>query len=277
MEWGTISTASIVGMVFTLLISTVLPVVLGIIVYRKTHAKIVSCFIGAGIFVGFALILERILHAIVFAVTGNAIQNNIFLYGLYGGLAAALFEETGRLVAMKFFMKKNLDRENALMYGVGHGGAEAIIIVGLTYVSNLINSFWINTGSAQIITSQLDSAIQGTTYQQLETFHSVIQEAVYQQLQVLWQTPAYHFYMAGVERLSAIALQICLSVLVYKCVKTGQKKFYAGALILHFLVDFVTVVTAGLGMPIWAVEIEILVIVAIIAWGVARIYKKDEA
>ena len=46
---------------------------------------------------------------------------------------------------------------------------------------------------------------------------------------------------------------------------------------LHFLVDFVTVMTAGLGMPMWAVEIEIAVIVAIIAWGVARIYKKDEA
>lgn len=261
MEWGTISTVSIIGMAFTLLISTVLPVVLGIIVYKKTHAKVSSFFIGCGIFVVFALILERILHAIVFAVTGNALQNNIFLYGLYGGLAAALFEETGRLVAMKFFMKKDLDKGNALMYGVGHGGTEAIIIVGLTYVNNLIISLMINTGGMHLTMSQLDPALQETTYQQL---------------QALWQTPAYHFYMAGVERLSAIVLQICLSVLVYKCVKTGQKKFIAGAILLHFLVDFVTVVTAGLGMPIWAVEIEIAVIVAIIVWGVARIYKKDE-
>ena len=259
MEWGTISAASIIGMIFTLIISAGLPIALGIIVYKKTHAKISSCFIGCGIFVVFALILEKILHAIVFAVTGNALQNNIFLYGLYGGLAAALFEETGRLVAMKLFMKKDLDRENALMYGVGHGGAEAILIVGLTYINNLIISFMINTGGIQLTMSQLDSAMQ---------------ETIYWQLQALWQTPAYHFYMAGVERLSAIVLQICLSVLVYKCVKTGQKKFYAGALMLHFVVDFVTVVTAGLGMPIWAVEIEIVVIVAIIAWGVARIYKK---
>lgn len=261
MEWGTISAASIIGMIFTLIISAGLPITLGIIVYKKTHAKISSCFIGCGIFVVFALILEKILHAIVFAVTGNALQNNIFLYGLYGGLAAALFEETGRLVAMKFFMKKDLDRENALMYGVGHGGAEAILIVGLTYINNLIISFMINTGGIQLTMSQLDSAMQ---------------ETAYRQLQALWQTPAYHFYMAGVERLSAIVLQICLSVLVYKCVKTGQKKFYAGALMLHFVVDFVTVVTAGLGMPIWAVEIEIVVIVAIIAWGVARIYSRED-
>ena len=77
--------------------------------------------------------------------------------------------------------------------------------------------------------------------------------------------------------MAAVILQICLSVLVYKCVKTGQKKFYAGAFLLHFIVDFVTVVTAGFGMPVWAVEIEVVVITAIIAWGVARIYRKDEA
>ena len=200
MEWGTISAASIIGMVFTLIISIVLPVALGIIVYKKTHAKITSCFIGAGIFVGFALILERILHTIVFAVTGNALQNNIYLYGLYGGIAAALFEETGRFVAMKFFMKKDLNKGNALMYGVGHGGAEAIIIVGLTYVNNLISSLWINTGGAQFVMSQLDAAMQGMTYQQMQTLHSAMQERTYQQLQALWQTPAYHFYMAGVER-----------------------------------------------------------------------------
>ena len=33
-----------------------------------------------------------------------------------------VFEETGRLIAMKFWMKKWLDFPNALMYGIGHGG-----------------------------------------------------------------------------------------------------------------------------------------------------------
>lgn len=261
MEWGTVSAASIIGMVFSLVISIGLPIALGIIVYKKTHAKVSSCFIGAGIFVVFALILEQILHVIVLAVTGNAIQDNVLLYGLYGGLAAALFEETGRFVAMKFFMKNSLDKGNALMYGVGHGGVEAILIVGLVYVNNIVTSIMINTGTIQLTMSQLDTALQETTYQQL---------------QPLWQSPSHVFYMAGVERISAIVLQICLSVLIYKCVKTGRKKFYAGAFLLHFIVDFVTVVTAGLGIPTWAVEIEVIVMVAIIAWGVSRIYMKDE-
>lgn len=259
MEWGTISAVSIIGILFSLIVSIGLPVALGIVVYKKTHARISSCFIGAGIFVVFALILEQILHAIVMAVN-PALQSRTVLFGLYAALAAALFEETGRFVAMKFFMKKSLNKGDALMYGVGHGGVEAILLVGLTYVNNLIISIMINTGSIQLTMSQMEPALQETTYQQL---------------QALWQSPAYVFYMAGVERISAIVLQICLSVLVYKCVKTGQKKFIAGAFLLHFIVDFVTVVTAGFGLPIWAVEIEVIVIVAIIAWGVVRIYRKD--
>lgn len=259
MEWGTISAASIIGILFSVIVSIGLPIALGIVVYKKTHARISACFIGAGIFVVFALILEQILHVIILAVNPT-LQSRTVLFGLYAALAAALFEETGRFVAMKFFMKKSLNKGDALMYGVGHGGVEAILLVGLTYVNNLIISIMINTGSIQLTMSQMEPALQETTYQQL---------------QALWQTPAYHFYMAGVERISAIVLQICLSVLVYKCVKTGQKKFLAGAFLLHFIVDFVTVITAGFGLPVWAVEIEVVVIVVIVVWGVARIYRKD--
>ena len=261
MEWGTVSAASMAGMVFTLLVSVGLPVVLGIMIYKKTHARVSSCFIGAGIFVVFALILEQILHAVVLGFTGTVIRDNIFLYALYGGLAAALFEEMGRLVAMKYCMKKNLDKGNALMYGVGHGGAESILIVGLVYVNNLITSVMINTGGIQLTMAQLDPALQ---------------EASYQQLQQLWRLPAYGFYLAGVERVSAVVLQICFSVLVYKSVKTRQKKSFAGAFLLHFLVDFVTVVTAGNGVPSWAVELEVAVMTAVIAFGVAKIYRHDK-
>ena len=262
MEWGTVSAANMIGMVFSLVVSVGLPIALGIIVYKKTHAKVSSCFIGAGIFVVFALILEQILHVIVLAIMDPDFQSKTVLFGLYAALAAGLFEETGRLVAMKFFMKKNLDKGNALMYGVGHGGVEAILLVGLTYVNNIAIAIMINTGTIQLSMSQLEPAMQ---------------KATYQQLQPLWMSPSYVFYMAGVERVAAVILQICLSVLVYKCVKTGQKKFIAGAILLHFLVDFVTVVTAGFGMPMWAVEIEVVVIMAIIAWGVVKIYRKDEA
>lgn len=91
MIWGTVSSASMVGMVISLLLSVGLPIFLCIFIYKKTKAWVPAFFIGCGIFVGFAMILEQICHAIVLTVTGSVIRDNIWLYAIYGGLAAALF------------------------------------------------------------------------------------------------------------------------------------------------------------------------------------------
>ena len=259
MEWGTVSMASMLGMVFSLVVSIGVPVFLLIVIYKKTHARISSFFIGCGIFVGFALILEQILHTIVFAVAGTVIQSNVYLYGLYGGFAAALFEETGRFIAMKFCMKKSLDRGNALMYGAGHGGAEAILILGLTSINNLFTSIMINSGTMQLT---------------MEALSNELQETAFQQLTALWQLPAWQFYMGGVERLSAIVLQICFSVLMYEAVKTGQKKYLIGAYLAHFVVDFLTVVFASI-IPIWAVELALIVIAAAMGACAVKLYRDD--
>lgn len=254
MIWGTVSGASMVGMVISLLLSVVLPIFLGIFIYKKTKAWVPAFFIGCGIFVGFAMILEQICHAIVLTVTGSAIRDNIWLYAIYGGLAAALFEECGRWIAMKFCLKKHLTRENALMYGAGHGGIEAFLILGMSSMSNLLTAAMINGGLMEKTMTALEPAQQEVTYHQLS---------------VLWTTPAYQFYLAPVERISAIALQIALSILVYSAVKTGRKLHLAAAFGLHFAVDFLTVICAA-AIPTWALELGLLLVVAVIC---AAVYK----
>lgn len=248
MVWGTVSGASIAGMVVSLLLSVGLPIFLCIFIYKKTKAWVPAFFIGCGIFVGFAMILEQICHTVVLTVTGSVIRDNIWLYGIYGGLAAALFEETGRLIAMKFCLKKHLTRENALMYGAGHGGIEAFLILGMSSMSNLLTAAMINGGLMEKTMTVLEPAQQ---------------EVSYNQLSVLWTTPAYQFYLAPVERISAIALQIALSILVFSAVKTGKKLHLAAAFGIHFAVDFLTVVCAS-AIPMWALELGLLVIVAVI-------------
>ena len=174
MIWGTVSGASMLGMVISLLLSVGLPIFLGIFIYKKTKAWVPAFFIGCGIFVGFAMILEQICHAIVLTVTGSVIRDNIWLYAIYGGLAAALFEECGRWIAMKFCLKKHLHRENALMYGAGHGGIEAFLILGMSSMSNLLTAAMINGGLMEKTMTALEPAQQEVTYHQLS---------------VLWTTP----------------------------------------------------------------------------------------
>ena len=259
-ELGTVSTASLVGMVFSFIISLGAPIVLFILARKKLKASGLTFVIGAAVFVVFALILESLLHSFVLTATGTLLTNNIVLYGLYGGLAAALFEETGRLIAMKFYMKKTLNRENAVMYGIGHGGIEAILLIGLTYISNLLSSLMINSGAFQASLDLLDDVTKQTTLEQLK---------------VLWETPAWQFYMAGVERAIAITLQIALSVIVYKAVATKNRTYWFTAFAIHFAVDFATVVIMGFGAPVWLVEILLLAAVVFVARYAYNLYKEE--
>ena len=125
---NTVSSASITGMVVSLILCVAAPVALCILLKRKTGAKLSDMLLGAVTFVIFAMFLEQMLHLAMSAVFGEKLTGNLWLSALYGGAAAAVFEEFGRLVAMKYFLGSQLEKKNALMYGVGHGGVEALFV-----------------------------------------------------------------------------------------------------------------------------------------------------
>ena len=118
---GNVSVVSMIGMIVAFTVAVGLPVALFIIMSIKKKADNRCFAIGAVTFIIFALILESIFHRIVLSVVGESLFTKTAFLAIYGGLAAGLFEETGRLVAMKTVMKKYLTKKNALMYGVGHG------------------------------------------------------------------------------------------------------------------------------------------------------------
>ena len=255
-----VPTASIVCMMVSLAISVGVPIVLCIVVCRKTKARISSFFIGAATFVLFAMILERILHAIVFKAAGTALTGNIWLYALYGGLAAGVFEETGRFLAMKLCMRKHLNKQNAIMYGVGHGGIEAILLVGMACVSNLVIAVMINSG--QISTLLSISGVDDTTYQLAMT-----------QLMAVSTAPFWQFCMAGVERMAAIIFHISASYLVYLAVSRKKLFSYLLAILAHLLLDAFTLII-GSFLPVLAVEALLLLISGAFGYVIWRMYRK---
>ena len=178
---------------------------------------------------------------------------------MYGGAAAAVFEEFGRLVAMKYFLGSQLEKENALMYGVGHGGVEALFVGGLTCVSNLATVSMVNGGKLESALAGLDEAARATS---LETISQ------------LWTLPAYLFYMVGVERLIAFALQICLSYLVYRAVRYHRRGFFLAAMGIHFAVDALAMLLKD-AVPIPALEAILAVIVIVTAVFTVRLYRRE--
>lgn len=247
----------ICGIVFILVL------VIGLLLFYKFkyHTKITTFLIGAAAFILFALVLEQIMHVIVLfkSPAGDKIQNNIWLYALYGGLAAGVFEETGRLIAMKFLLKKEHDKPHtALMYGAGHGGIEAVLLGAMSLVSNIIYSLMINAGQEQMLLSQVPAeqkeALQ-TAFTQLKEYSPAVFAAV----------PA--------ERLSAVTLHIALSVLVWTAVVKKKPAFFFLAILIHTAVDAVAVLLKD-RIPIPVLELIIFAMSVIAAVFAYIIWKK---
>lgn len=251
---------SMMGMVFTLLVSIGLPIVLCVLAAKRLHAKLSAFVIGAAVFIIFVMMAESLFHSFVLGATGDVITGNIWLYGLYGGLAAGVFEETGRFLAMKFYMKRTLRKENAVMYGIGHGGIESIMLIGINYFSNLMVSVIINTGQLEPMLAGLDDTTR---------------EATVSQLSALWTLPSYTFWVSGMERISAILLQIVLSYMVYRAVKEHRMKYYGLAILLHFVVDALLVILSGiLGEGLWQLLLLEFVLLAVVVLLAAHMWKQ---
>ena len=282
MELPTISGLAIAGVICSIVLSMGGPIALFIAGRVKLKARISSFFIGAGTYLLFAMLLEQLLHVLVIQFCGLNAQSRPWLYYVYAALAAAVFEETGRLIAMKFWMKKWLDFPNALMYGIGHGGVEAILIGGLSGISNLVSMLMINSGAMQNTLAALPAESANQTVSQLSA---------------LWTTPAPLFFVSGIERISAIILHIGLSLLIYRAVKSGKcraaesskcrtaesgkcrtaesgkcrtaesGKCRAAAFTavlaygIHFIVDFFAVAGSAI-LPIYVIEIGVFVMAA---------------
>jgi len=237
---------------------------IGLLIYfrKKKGADLLPFFIGCAVMLVFALILEAAVHRLVFSsAAGARIQGNFWLYALYGGFMAGLFEESGRFLAFKTVLKKYRDKDvNALMYGAGHGGFEAAALVGMAMISNILLSVQINGGNAGALTGTLT----GDMLAQVEAA-----------LRTLTETPSHQFLLSGVERIFAVTVQIALSVLVwFAAKKPGRLHLYPLAILIHFAIDAVTVILSSLGVELLAVEGVIGLMAVLAALYAKRVWKQ---
>lgn len=234
--------ASMVGMALCVLVSIGLPIVLLVYSLQTQQGRIMPFFLGCAVFVVMAMVLESALHQIIFGAFPS-LTNNLLAYALYAAAAAAVFEETGRFAAIQFLSTRNLSDHDAICYGIGHGGIEAILLVGLTNINNLATSFMINSGVLASRIAMMDPAVQQSTMSALVP---------------LWTTPSWQFYLSAFERLCAISLQIALSCIIYAVVKRKEARKVVIPLLIHFTVDFLSVIlsrTANLWITEGAVAI----------------------
>lgn len=175
------------------------------------------------------------------------------LSGPVASYTAGLFEETGRLVVMLLLLKAFHRWIDGVSFGLGHGGIEATLIVGLSTVNNLVVATLINTG-------QWDAVAAALPAEQTAQIHGALVDAA-----------PWMFLLAGVERLAAMTLHIACSLIVLAGIVHGRKLIaWIAAVVLHGTFNVVAVLMVGGGVSPLLIE-AVLVALALGLWvGIVR-------
>ena len=240
------------------LIAFLVPIVLAVLCCRRSRNALLAISVGAVCFLLGAMVLESLVHQLVFSLVPGIAQN-VVLYCLYGCLAAGLFEETARLIGLRYLCKRDPSPTTGFAYGVGHGGIEAILLVGVSIANNLVVMIMVNGGS-------VDALLEGATDEQVSTAMT--------QLEQLAAQPSSVFLAAGIERIVAICLHLSLSVLIWMVVTKKLPMWgYPLAIGLHAVSN----IAAGLYqfgvIGIWTSEVITAAVVVCVCLLVRWLYR----
>ncbi len=129
--------------IFTIICSVILPITLAVVFCVRRKGIWKPILFGTLTFVVFQVLTRIPLLQLVlpnqpwFITLANT---QPILYGLFLGSTAALFEEGGRYVVMSLFLKKHKSPSDGIAFGVGHGGIEAILLVGISAIMVLFTN-----------------------------------------------------------------------------------------------------------------------------------------
>jgi uncharacterized membrane protein YhfC len=235
-----VSQSAIIGLGLAALISLFVPVVIYLVCRNRMQLPLRNIAIGAGIFIVSARVLEGAMH--FYFLKANPVTSSWLLHHTWGFVAyavgaAAVFEETGRLIAFRFFTKRTGDAGTAVAYGIGHGGAEAIIVGALAQAQMMVFGLLLSSGKLQ---AAIGAKLPPATFAKLRDslIHLDFPTAI----------------AGGIERVAAILLQVALSLLVWRAVERGDWRWFAAALLLHAGVDSTAALYQRGALPLTVVE-----------------------
>lgn len=261
-----IGKSAVPSLAITVILMIAIPVCF-FICWRKKHkeqTKISWLIAGAAGFVISARMLEVGVHYFCIVAdnpVSRFINGNTAAFVLYGITMAGIFEECGRHIILKYILKKDRTRENAVIYGIGHGGIEILTVFLPAMILYLAIAVMF---------------LQGDTETALKTLN-ITEETAAAALPSVQAAAAFDYAMMAMnvmERLLAMLMHIGLTVIVYYGVVNAKKLCLPAAILLHMLADtFPALYQRGI-LPLWAVEIWIAFWTLMIMLIAAKLYKR---
>jgi len=223
-----LSGARIAMTVLAVLIEIALPLVLAFVAWRRLGISWRYFGYGALIFLLFQLISRVPIVQLVQGLIQPQLAASFTLQVAWVAilsLTAGLCEEIGRYVGYRWLMRgEEKTWSKALMYGLGHGGLESMLLVGGLTLLGLINLLAL-------------PALLGTLPPETRA-------TVEQQLALVAAQPDWLPLLGAWERLWSIIFHVAMSVVVLQVFRRGLG-WLGLAITAHTLVNLV-----GLGLPL---------------------------
>ncbi|MEK7324363.1 MAG: YhfC family glutamic-type intramembrane protease [Chloroflexota bacterium] len=150
------------------------------------------------------------------------------------GLTAGLCEETARYAVYRWWIRSARTWREALMFGAGHGGIEAILLGALAGIAFVQLAALRDT----------DLTTLPLTAEQLA--------ALQKQLTDYWAAPWYFGLLGAVERALALCLHLSLAVLVLQVFRRKQVWWLGAAILWHATVNAVALYVFKIWGAYWA-------------------------
>ena len=262
----TVGAGSVPALIITVILMVVIPAAFFLCWRRKHKAQTNIRWLIAGA-VGFILsarVLELGVHYFCILAdnpVSRFINGNTAAYVLYGTLMAGLFEECGRHIILKYILKKNRSRENAVLYGIGHGGIEILTVLLPGMITYLAAAVLFSAGDTENALRALN----------------ITEENSAAALPAVQAAAAFDYGMMaanGVERLFAMLLHIGLTVIVFYGVTRKKRGYLPAAILLHMLMDTFPALYQRSVLPLWSVEVWEALWCAVIVMIAGKLYGK---
>ena len=262
-----IGKSSLPSLIITVLLMIAIPVCFFIYWRRKHKEQTNISYLVAGIlgFIVSARMMELGVHYFCILAdnpVSRFINGSTATYVLYGTIMAGVFEECGRHIVLKYIMKKNHTRENAVLYGIGHGGIEILAILPPTMITYLVIALLFSQGDVQHALSSL----------------KITEETAAAALPPIQAAAAFDYAMMAmnvIERLLAMFVHIGLTVVVFYGIVDVKKICLPMAIVLHMLADTFPALYQRSVLPLWAVEIWGAFWAGVIVFIAGKLYKRE--
>ena len=213
------------------LLMIAMPIVLAIVLHRRLGARGSLFGAGAITFVASQVVHLPLNYALAQAGILPARPEGALLIqmAVVAGLTSGLCEEIARWVAYRRFLKTTRSWNEALMFGAGHGGIEAIILGVLVLVTFAAMYTYQTSGVGSLPAEQ--------------------QELARKQLEVYWSTPPFAALLGAVERVFALCTHLALSALVLQAFTRRNILFLFAAIGWHATVNGIALIALVLWGP----------------------------